>query len=157
MQSTLAPPQSPAETTTRRPPNPTDAHAPKRLPVLDLAGIAGLSAVIAIHTAELSGKVEETAYLGLGYIALIMASVMSIALLAQHDRRGWILARLTAAATMIGFVITRTTGLPNARGDIGNWSETIAVWSLIAEGLVILISTIALHRARHRQLQHRSV
>lgn len=157
MQSTLVPHRSTTETTTHRPPSRTAAPAPKRLPLLELAGIAGLSAVIAIHTAELAGKVEETAYLGLGYIALIMASVVAIALLAQHDRRGWILARLTAAATMIGFVLTRTTGLPKARGDIGNWTETIAMWSLIAEGLVILLSTTALHRARHPRLEHSSV
>ena len=53
---------------------------------------------------------------------------------------------------MIGFVITRTTGPPKATCDTGNWSETIAVRSLSAEVLVILISTVALHRARHRQL-----
>lgn len=119
-----------------------------RLPILDLAGIAGLSAVIAIHTSELSGKVEETAYLGFGYVLLIAASIVSIVLLAQRDLRGWILGGLTAAATFAGYVLTRTTGLPGAHGDVGNWSETIGVWSLVAEGFVVLLALFAIGNRR---------
>ncbi len=124
--------------------------AATRLPLIDLVGIGAIGAVIAIHTSELSGKTEETAYLGFGYMLLIAASIISIVLLAQHDIRGWILGGLTSAATILGFVITRTTGLPNARGDIGNWGETIAVWSLLAEGLVVVVSLAAIARTRFR-------
>jgi hypothetical protein len=154
MQSTLVrPPQDTFETlTTRELAHFDTPSTPKLLPLVDLVGIAALSAVIAIHTSELSGKIEETAYLGFGYIAMIMASVLSIVLLAQRDMRGWILGGLTAAATMIGFVLTRTTGLPGATGDIGNWGETIAVWSLIAEGIVVLLCVIAVSKARRRRL-----
>ena len=119
-----------------------------RLPVLDLVGIAGLSTVIAIHTSELSGKVEETAYLGFGYVLLIAASLVSIVMLTQRDVRGWYLGGLACAATIVGFVLTRTTGLPNAKGDIGNWGETIAIWALTAEGLVILLTLFALGNRR---------
>lgn len=124
------------------------ATVPSRLPTLDLVGIAGLSAVIAIHTSELSGKIDETAYLGFGYMLLIAASLVSIVLLSQRDVRGWVLGGLTAAATMSGFVLTRTTGLPGAKGDIGNWGETIAIWSLLAEGIVVLMSLFALKNRR---------
>ncbi|MEO5900496.1 MAG: hypothetical protein ABIR68_10250 [Ilumatobacteraceae bacterium] len=119
-----------------------------RLPVVDLTGIAGLSAVIAIHTSELSGKVEETAYLGFGYVLLIAASIVSIVLLAQRDLRGWILGGLTAAATFAGYVLTRTTGLPGAHGDVGNWGETIGVWSLVAEGFVVVVALLAIASRR---------
>jgi hypothetical protein len=134
-------------------PEPSRSHSPAttqatRLPVLDLVGIAGLATVIAIHTSELSGKVEETAYLGFGYVLLIAASLVSIVMLTQRDVRGWYLGGLTSAATIIGFVLTRTTGLPNAKGDIGNWGETVAVWSLIAEGLVVLLTLFALGNRR---------
>jgi hypothetical protein len=111
--------------------------------LLDIAGIAGLSTVIAIHTTELAGKTEETSYLGFGYVLLIAASLVSIVMLSQRDARGWLLGGLASAATIIGFVLTRTTGLPNAHGDEGNWSETIAVWSLFAEGIVVLLAVFA--------------
>ena len=122
------------------------ATRPERIAMLDLTGIAVLGAVIAIHTSELSGKVEETAYLGFGYVLLIAASIVSIVLLAHRDRRGWIVGGVTAAATFGGFVLTRTTGLPGAHGDVGNWAETIGVWSLVAEGLVVVLALVALAR-----------
>ena len=59
-----------------------------RLPLIDLVGIGAIGAVIAIHTSELSGKTEETPYLGFGYMLLIVALIMSIVLLAQRDIRG---------------------------------------------------------------------
>ena len=123
-------------------------NATSRLPIVDLAGIAGLGAVIAIHTSELSGKIEETAYLGFGYMVLIAACITAIVMIAQRDVRGWMLGGLTAASTFIGYVLTRTTGLPNASGDIGNWSETIGVWSLVAEGVVVILAMVILLRRR---------
>jgi len=126
----------------------TSQSAVPRHTTLELAGTAGLGVVIAIHTSELSGKIEETAYLGFGYVLLIAASIVSIVLLAQRDIRGWILGGLAAASTIAGFVLTRTTGLPGAHGDVGNWGETIAVWSLLAEGLVVLLALAALARRR---------
>lgn len=118
------------------------------IPAVNLAGIAGLSAVVAIHTSELGGKVEETAYLGFGYILLIAASIVAIVLLAQRDIRGWWLGGLTCLATLVGYVLTRTTGLPNATGDVGNWSETIAIWSTIAEALVVVLAAVAISARR---------
>src|SRR6478735_4074553 len=115
---------------------------------IDLTGVAGLGAIIAIHTSELADKVDETAYLGFGYVALIAASIVAIVLLAQRDIRGWVIGGLTAAATLVGFTLTRTTGLPGARGDIGNWGETISVWSLLAESLVVVLALFALGRRR---------
>ena len=73
---------------------------------------------------------------------------MAIVLLAQRDIRGWVVGGLTAAATLVGFTLTRTTGLPGAHGDIGNWGETIAVWSLLAELLVVVLALFALGRQR---------
>jgi hypothetical protein len=118
----------------------TASESAPALPVIDLVGIAGLAGTIAIHTTELSGKIDETTYLGFGYLLLIAASVVSIVMIAQRDVRGWMLGGLTCAATIVGFVLTRTTGLPGAMDDIGNWGETIAVWSLLVEGLVVALA-----------------
>src|SRR6476620_4077964 len=76
-------------TLTHPPAELTETIHSDRLPTVDLAGIAALGPVIAIHTSELSGKIEETAYLGFGYVLLIAASIVSIVLLARRDLRGW--------------------------------------------------------------------
>lgn len=124
--------------------------------LLGMLGIGLLGATIAIHTTELSGKIGETSYLGAGYVLLIAASIVSITLIAQRDRRGWTFGLLTCAATLVGFVLTRTVGLPAATGDIGNWTETIAVWSLVVEVGFVALALVALSGSRsgHRGLRH---
>jgi hypothetical protein len=48
------------------------------------------------------------------------------------------------AAILTGFVLSRTTGLPNATGDIGNWSEGLGLASMFVEAGVIALSGWAL-------------
>jgi hypothetical protein len=38
-------------------------------------------------------------------------------------------------------VLSRTTGLPSATGDIGNWTEPLGLASLFVEGAVVVIAT----------------
>lgn len=125
---------------------PSGLESARAVPNLELAGIAGLASIVAIHATELGGKVDEVSYLGGGYVALIAAAVMAIVMLAVGDRRGWKLAGATAAATLIGFVLTRTTGLPGSTGDVGNWGETLAVWSMASEVAVCALAGAALLR-----------
>jgi hypothetical protein len=128
---------------------PVRSHGTDHLvPTLELAGIAGLATMIAIHATELAGKVEEVAYLGFGYVALIAASFVAVVMLAVGDRRGWALAGATAAATLIGYVLTRTTGLPGSTDDVGNWGETLAIWAMVAELGVCGLAAAALRRPR---------
>jgi hypothetical protein len=99
-----------------------------------------------IHLTEMSDKFAEVPYLGVGYALLVIACVVAAVLIVKGDRRGWMLAGGTCLATIIGFVLTRTTGLPASKDDIGNWSESIGTYSLIAEGVVVVLSAIALRR-----------
>jgi hypothetical protein len=51
---------------------------------------------------------------------------------------------------LIGFTLTRTTGLPQANGDIGNWTEALGLASLLVEGsLVALASAVVATRRTH--------
>lgn len=110
---------------------------------LEIAAVAGLAGTAYIHLEELSGKFAEVPYLGVGYALLSIACVVSIALIAMRNRAGWYLGGATALATIVGFVITRTVGLPGSTDDIGNWSESIGTWSLIAEGVVVVATALA--------------
>ncbi len=114
------------------------------LPLFELGTSAGLLAIAWIHFLDLADKMEETPYLGLAYIGLIAGCLAGVVLLARRDHRGFVLGGGLAAATMIGYILSRTTGLPAATDDIGNWTETIGVWSLIAESAVVLVAVAAL-------------
>lgn len=121
------------------------------LPTLELAGIAGLAAMVAIHATLLASKTSEVPYLGAGYVALIAGAVVSIAMLAVRDPRAWKFTGATAAATLVGFVLTRTTGLPGSTDDIGNWGETLAVWAVLSEIGILVVVASAFRRDRTRR------
>lgn len=54
------------------------------------------------------------------------------------------LAGVLALATFAGYSLTRTVGLPQSTGDIGNWLEPIGLASLFVEGVVIFLAGYAL-------------
>jgi hypothetical protein len=111
------------------------------------AAVVGLAGVALIHLLDLQGKIKEVPYIGYGYILLIVASIVAGALLVHTDSKlGWVLAGGVALATLAGYFINRTVGLPNAKDDIGNWLEPLGLASLFAEGVVVLLAGYALSR-----------
>jgi len=117
-----------------------------RLPIFEILTFLGVVAIAWIHLIDLGDKMEETPYLGFAYIGLIIGCAASAVLLARRDRRGFLLAGGLAAATFLGYCLSRTTGLPAATDDIGNWSESIGLWSLVFEAVVVALSGAALSR-----------
>jgi hypothetical protein len=112
--------------------------------------IAGLSGVALIHLLDLPGKLGETPYLGWMYMALMIGCVLvAAALLGSSDRRAWLAAGALPAGAIAGYVLTRTTGLPQATGDIGNWTEPLGLASLFVEGSLVALSggVLALRRS----------
>ncbi len=118
----------------------------------EAGGIAGLVATAYIHVEELSGKFAEVPYLGVGYGLLSAVCVAAVVMIVARSKAGWYLGGATAAATFVGFVLTRTVGLPGSTDDIGNWSETIGTQSLVAEALVVVVAAlmIGVHFGRTR-------
>jgi hypothetical protein len=104
-------------------------------------GIAGLGGVALIHALQVPEAFGETAYLGVLFIGAILASLaLSVALTRTSDQRAWVAAGGLAAAIMFGYVLTRTSGLPDATLDVGNWTEPLGLASLVAEGLVLCVT-----------------
>jgi len=114
------------------------------LPIFEALTVVGLVGIAWIHLLDLGDKFEETPYLGVAYVGLIAGCVAATLLLIRRDHRGFVMAGGLAAATFIGYCLSRTTGLPAATDDVGNWTETLGVWSLIAEGAVVALSVTAL-------------
>ena len=108
------------------------------------AAVVALGGVALIHLLELQGKLKEVPYLGVGYILLVAATVTAAALLIHSNSRiGWILGGGAALATLIGYSLTRTVGLPQSKDDIGNWLEPIGLASLFIETVVVMLAAYA--------------
>jgi hypothetical protein len=109
----------------------------------------GLVGIAAIHLADLPSKMSEVPYLGFAYIGLIAASLVLAELVTRSaDRRLMTASAGLAAAVIVGFVINRTVGMPNAMDDVGNWSEPLGMISLLIEGVVLWV-------AAHASVAHR--
>src|SRR4051812_43560585 len=110
-----------------------------------LLTIVGLAGIGLIHLLDSVDTFHETRWLFWAYVALMAATiVVAGALLHRPGRRAFTAAALVAAAPLIGYVLSRTTGLPGADDDIGNWADPLGLASLWVEGAVLLTAGHAL-------------
>ncbi|MCA9836636.1 MAG: hypothetical protein KC422_06970 [Trueperaceae bacterium] len=127
------------------------ANQPANL-VTKTVGLLGLLAIIYVHFLDLPGKIEETPYLGYGYIILMLGCALAAGfLLFKRERRGWLLGGVMALGAILVYAINRTVGLPMAMEDIGNWTEPLGVYSMIAEAIVVVAAGWALSRQAKNQ------
>jgi hypothetical protein len=104
-------------------------------------GALGLLGIALIHLLDLPGKFSETPYMAWLYVGLIVgASFLAASLVLGGERWIWKAAAGLSASVVLGYVLSRTTGLPQASDDIGNWGEPLGVASLFVEGAVIALS-----------------
>ncbi len=121
------------------------------------AAVVALSGIALIHLLELQTKLHEVPYLGFGYLLLIIGCVVAGALLVHRNSQlGWRIAGLSSLGALVGYSLTRTTGLPLSHDDIGNWLEPMGLASLFIEGVVVMLAAYALgYQARPRQASSR--
>jgi hypothetical protein len=121
-------------------------------------GIVGLLGIALIHFLDAFGKFKETPYVGVLYILLMGVALMaSVILLRTDSRNAWSIAAAAAGLTFLGYVISRTVGLPGATDDVGNWLEPLGVASLWVEGIIFglglykVVTTPGIVRASQRE------
>jgi hypothetical protein len=118
-------------------------------PASRAVGIVGLLGIGLIHLLDSIGKYGETRYIFWLYIALILGSIVAAGLLLTRPGK---LARASAGAlatgAIVGFVLSRTTGLPSSNGDVGNWTEPLGLASLFVEGCLVALSLYEVLRPR---------
>lgn len=124
--------------------------------LLLVAGAVLCLAVTYIHLADQGGYSPsewfpghtDPTYVRIGYYVLEAAGVLAAVLLFTRARLGWLLAVGVALGPLVGYLLTRTTGLPDATDDIGNWGDTLGTVSLVVEAALLLLAVTGL-RARH--------
>lgn len=101
----------------------------------------GLAGIALIHLLDSIGKWSETRYLFWMYVALMVGSLVGAGLvLFARTRLSWLAAAAIGSSALVGFILSRTVGLPHATEDIGNWTEPLGLASLFVEGVVVACS-----------------
>ena len=118
-----------------------EASAAVRDGVTRAVAVVGLAGIALIHLLDLPGKFGETPYIAWMYVGLILGCIgVGGALIHSGGRKSWIACAVLPLSVLIGFVLSRTTGLPNATGDIGNWGEPLGIASMFVEGALLALA-----------------
>ena len=126
----------------------TPGTAGTRVAAIVAAVLALLVSII--HVVDQGGitELKDPAYLGYLYWALELAGIICAVLLIRSRRAGWLLALGVAAGPLIGIIVSRSVGLPDATDDIGNWGEPLGVVSMVVEALLLGLAAYTLTRRR---------
>jgi len=115
--------------------------------------VVGLGGIALIHLLDAPGQFQSAPYLGWMYVALILGCVaVAAALIRESDAPAWVAAGALALSVIVGYTISRTTGLPQDTGDIGNWGEPLGMASLFVEGSVVALSAGVLASRAERRI-----
>jgi len=114
-----------------------------------LSGALLALAVAAVHIAD-QGSITALAmpsWIGWGYRFIEVGATATAALLLLprslwlvRDWMGWAAGAVLGAGPFIGYVLSRTVGLPGDRGDVGNWGYWVGTVSLFTEAALIILS-----------------
>lgn len=100
-------------------------------------GIFFIIATGLIHGIEVPDAMSEAAYKGWLFAANGLGSVLAAAGIFNNKSWGWWLGVMVAAGAILGYIASRTVGLPLIPAEPDAWFEPLGVASLIVEGAFI--------------------
>ena len=59
------------------------------------------------------------------------------------DRWAWVAVLALAVVPIVGFVLSRTTGLPGSNDDVGDWANPLGLAALAVEAALLLLAVRA--------------
>jgi hypothetical protein len=91
-----------------------------------------------IHLALARGEAEEALYLGLLFVAHgVLAAIAAIGIYRGARAWGWGLGLLLAVGAIVGYVISRTVGLPGM--EVEEWLQPIGILALVLEAAFVVL------------------
>ncbi|HEV2752173.1 MAG TPA: hypothetical protein VGV12_16740 [Gemmatimonadales bacterium] len=111
-----------------------------------------ITAIVAtglIHFGEARDAFDDATYKGLLFVANGVGALTAAVGLYGNRRGGWLLGLLVAGGAFIGYVASRTIGLPGLAPEPDAWLEPAGVASLVFEALFIVLFVFARRRFDH--------
>ena len=89
-----------------------------------------------IHLIDAPGSFSDATYKGILFLMVFLGGIVAaVGIYRQSWSYGWILGLIIAVCTFIGYVISRTVGLPQIPPDV--WLEEIGILSLVVEATFV--------------------
>ena len=100
------------------------------------------------HVPLVSEHLEEAPYVGVLFLALILACTGLAVLVLVHDSHTvWLLSASVCLLAAVAFLASRTVGLPQLADDVGHWTEPMGFPALVSETSVVALAAAHLIRA----------
>lgn len=95
-----------------------------------------------LHYATAAEEYSEARYMGVLFLANFLGSILSAFGIARRRLGwGWILGVIIAAGSIIGYIQSRTVGMPGM--EVEEWYDPIGIPALLVEGLFLIIFVLA--------------
>ena len=111
-------------------------------------------AIAAVHVADQGGisGFASPGWIGWGYRLIEVGGVLTAALLLipWSAWLGWAASLLLGVGPFIGYVASRSIGVPGDHGDVGNWGYWVGTVSLVIEAALIVLGVTMLIAYRQR-------
>ena len=117
------------------------------------AGALALAALAVIHVVDLPGTLGPTPLVGIGYLGIIAAAVLTAGgMITRSHWLAWAAAGAVAASAMGGYVLTRALpgGFLGDHSDVGNWRCPLGIAALSVETLLIMLVALTAWQVRTR-------
>ncbi len=121
---------------------------------LRLVAVGCLIGIAVTHLIDIGHKLEEAPAIAALFVALVVGA-NALALLFVVAKRldgAWKLAMLLAIAPFVGYLASRTIGLPQIEDHVGHW-DTAGVASLLFESLLVTLSLVLVTTAGALRLE----
>ena len=123
-------------------------------------GALALAALAVVHVVDLPGTLGPDRLVGIGYLGIIAAAVLTGGvLIARPHWLAWAAAAAVAVSAMGGYILTRALpgGFLGDHGDVGNWHCPLGIAALSVESVIILLVLLAAAGAWQARIHATSV
>jgi uncharacterized membrane protein YfcA len=110
--------------------------------ILAWVGIVFILSVGLIHVLDAPDSFEDAAYKGWLFYANGAGALAAAFGILSRKSWGWNLGFVIAACSLIGYVVSRTLGLPMIPAEPDAWLEPLGVASLATESVFVLLFLI---------------
>jgi hypothetical protein len=101
------------------------------------------------HIPLVREHLQEAPYIGWLFIALsVVCIVLAVAILLVDHVGVWLLSAAVCFAAVVGFMASRTVGLPQIGDDVGNWTDPLGIPAVASEVLMVALAVLHLRNAQ---------
>ena len=121
---------------------------PELLPTVAALGAVGEAVA---HVPVIEPHLVEAPYIGIGFVLLTVAGFyLAVRLVVEPDELVWAAVGVVGVLAVVGYVLSRTVGLPQIGDDVGAWADPLGITAVSCE-LVMLAAAAGHHLTRPRR------